>query len=94
MRKTKPKERERNPENTGDVWQRAFGDMCVGLDKFGSGEILDLLVTNAHRDRVVFALLTTYPRVVATVGFLSGFRYNIKVSKRLFKKLQREHCIL
>ncbi len=91
MRKSKPKEHK--PDSTEDVWERAFGDLCVGLDKFGSKEILDLLVTHAHRDRVVFGLLITYPRVTATVEFLSTLRA-VKVSKRLFHKFQRERCIL
>ncbi len=91
MKRSKPKER--NPENTEDVWERAFGDMCAGLDKFGPNEILDLLVAHSHRDRVVHQLLITYPGVVATVEFLSTLR-TVKVSKRLFRKLEREHCIL
>ena len=92
MKRNKPKEHK--PEDTEDLWQRAFGDMCAGLDKFGPGEILDLLVVNAHRDRVVYELLVTYPGVVATGRFLSNVRYTVKVSNRLFKKLQKEHCIL
>ena len=91
MKRNKPKEHK--PENTEDLWQRAFGDMCAGLDKFGPGEILDLLVVNAHRDRVVYELLATYPGVVTIGKFLSTLR-TVKVSKRLFKKLQKEHCIL
>ena len=38
MKRDKPKEHK--PENTEDLWQRAFGDMCAGLDKFGPDEIL------------------------------------------------------
>ncbi len=86
--------RENKPETIEDVWERAFNSMCSGLDKYGRYEILDLLVANAHRDRVVNQLLITYPGVVAMGNFLSRFRYNVKVSKRLFKRLQREHCIL
>ena len=88
------KSKENKPGSTEDLWTVAFDSMCAGLDKYGPGEILTLLVTNAHRDRVVHELLATYPGVVATGRFLSGFRYNVKVSKRLFKKLQREHCII
>jgi hypothetical protein len=88
------KSKENKPESVESVWEKAFGDMCTGLDKYGCYEILTLLVTNSHRDRVVHELLATYPGVVATGKFLSNFRYNVKVSKRLFKKLQREHCIL
>jgi len=91
MKRNKPKEHK--PEDTEDLWQRAFGDMCAGLDKFGPGEILDLLVVNAHRDRVVYELLATYPGVVTIGKFLSTLR-TVKVSKRLFKKLQREGCII
>jgi len=88
------KSKDDKPESVESVWEKAFGDMCTGLDKYGCYEILTLLVTNSHRDRVVHELLATYPGVVATGKFLSNFRYNVKVSKRLFKKLQREHCIL
>ncbi len=93
MRKSKPKEQEHKPDNTKDVWERAFGDMCRSLDKFGRYEILDLLVTHAHRDRIVNQLLVIYPGVTATVEFLSTLR-TVKVSKRLFNKFQRERCIL
>ena len=88
------KSKENKPESVEDVWEKAFGDMCSGLDKFGRYEILNLLVANSHRDRVVNDLLATYPAVVATGKFLSSFRFTVKVSKRLYKKLQREHCIL
>ncbi len=91
MKRNKPKETK--PDSGEDLWQRAFGDMCAGLDKFGPDEILDLLVTNAHRDRVVYELLATYPGVVTIGKFLSTLR-TVKVSKRLFKKLQREGCII
>ena len=86
--------KENKPESVESVWEKAFGDMCAGLDKYGRYEILNLLVANSHRDRVVNDLLATYPGVVATGKFLSNFRFTVKVSKRLFKKLQREHCIL
>jgi hypothetical protein len=82
------------PDRVEDVWEKAFGDMCSGLDKYGRYEILTLLVANAHRDRVVRDLLASYPAVVATGDFFSSFRFTVKVSKRLFKKLQREHCII
>jgi hypothetical protein len=88
------KSKERKPDSGESMWEKAFGDMCTGLDKYGRYEILNLLVTNSHRDRVVNELLVTFPGVVATGKFLSNFRYNVKVSRRLFKKLQREHCIL
>jgi hypothetical protein len=90
MSRSKSKDK---PESVEDVWEKAFGDMCSGLDKFGRYEILNLLVANSHRDRVVNELLATYPGVVATGKFLSNFR-TVKVTKRLFKKLQRQHCIL
>ena len=88
------KSKERKPDSGESVWEKAFGDMCTGLDKYGRYEILNLLVANSRRDKVVNELLATYPGVVATGKFLSNFRYNVKVSRRLFKKLQREHCIL
>ena len=82
------------PSSVGSVWEEAFTSMCDGLDRFGRYEILNILVANSHRDRVVFNLLAIYPGVAATERFLSRFRFTVKVSKRLFKKLQREHCIL
>ena len=88
------KSKENKPDRVEDVWEKAFGDMCSGLDKFGRYEILNLLVANSHRDRVVNDLLATYPAVVATGKFLSNFRFTVKVSKRLYKKLQREGCII
>ena len=91
---SRSKSKDDNPESVEDVWEKAFGDMCSGLDKFGRYEILNLLVANSHRDRVVNDLLVTYPSVVATGNFLSNFRFTVKVSKRLFKKLQRQHYIL
>ncbi len=94
MRKSKLKEQEHKPENTEDLWEKAFDEMCKSLDKYGCDEILHILIANSHKDIVVHHLLLTYPRVVAGAGFLSGFRYNIKVSKRLFQKLKRERCIL
>ena len=88
------KSKERKPESGESVWEKAFGDMCDGLDRFGRYEILNILVANSHRDRVVNDLLATYPSVVATGEFLSSFRFTVKVSKRLFQRLQREGCIL
>ena len=88
------KSKDDKPDSVEDVWEKAFGDMCAGLDKYGRYEILTLLVANSHRDTVVNDLLATYPSVVATGKFLSNFRFTVKVSKRLFKKLEREHCIL
>ena len=88
------KSKENKPESVESVWEKAFGDMCAGLDKYGPDEILRILIANSHHDIVCRDLLLTYPQVVATGKFLSSFRYNVKVSKRLFQRLQREGCIL
>jgi hypothetical protein len=82
------------PDSIEDVFQKAFGEMCSALDRFGPGEILNILIANSHHDIVCRDLLLTYPQVVATGKFLSNFRFTVKVSKRLFKKLQREGCII
>ncbi len=91
MKRSKPKDK---PDRVEDMWEKAFNSMCSGLDKYGRYEILNLLAANAHKDKIVNQLLVTYPGVVAMGNFLSGFRYNVKVSKRLFRKLEREHSIL
>jgi len=86
--------KENKPESLESVWEKAFADMCAGLDKYGPDEILRILIANSHHDIVCRDLLLTYPQVVATGKFLSNFRFTVKVSKRLFKKLQREGCII
>ena len=88
------KSRGDEPKSREEVFRQAFEKMCLALDKFGPEEILNILIANSHNDIICRDLLLTYPQVVATGKFLSSFRYNVKVSKRLFKKLQREHCIL
>ena len=81
------------PNSVEDVWQRAFGDMCKGLDKFGEAEILDLLVTHSRRDVIMNGLLIRYPSVVALGNFLSRMPIQ-KVNKRTFKRLERKGCLL
>jgi len=46
------KEPRNTPNSAEDVWRSALGHMCSGLDKYGPGEILNLLVTNSHRDEI------------------------------------------
>jgi hypothetical protein len=60
------------PNSVEDVWQRAFGDMCVALDAYGPREILHLLVINSRRDEVVHQLLLRFPTVVALGDFLAS----------------------
>ncbi len=97
MKRSKSKgneSKEHKPDSVESVWEKAFGAMCAGLDEYGRYEILNILVSNSHRDRVCHELLTTYPGVTSIGEFLRNFHFNVKVSKRLFIKLQREHCIL
>jgi len=56
----------------GDVFKKAFDDMCKSLDKYGPAEILHLLAVHSRQDPVVHQLLLTYPQVVATGKFLAG----------------------
>jgi hypothetical protein len=88
QRKSKDK-----PNSVEDVFQKAFGDMCKSLDKFGEAEILDLLVTHSRRDIIVGELLVRYPSVVALGDFLSRMPIQ-KVNKRTFKKLQKRGCVI
>ena len=81
------------PITRQDILKIAFQDMCKGLDKFGPGEILDLLVIHSRRDEVVRYLLTQYPTTVALGNFLSRMPIQ-KVNKRTFKRLQKRGCIV
>jgi len=91
MPNRKKSEGENNhPEN---ISEKPVQVMCKSLDKFGPSEVLHLLTANAHNDPICLNLLTQFPTVVSLSEFLHTLP-TIKVSKRLFKKLEREHCIL
>jgi hypothetical protein len=81
------------PDSVEDLWQKAFGDMCKSLDKFGEAEILDLLVTHSRQDVIVNELLSKFPSVVALGNFLSRMPV-WKVSKRTLKRLEKSRCLL
>lgn len=88
----KPKE-PNNPKSEGEVFKKAFEDMCRGLDRFGPKEILNLMVIHSHRDDIVHHLLVQFPTVVAWSDFLHTLPVR-KVNKRTFKRLQRSGCIV
>lgn len=70
-----------------------FMEMCKALDNFGPREILNILVENARRDEIVLQLLVRFPTTVSLGEFLATLR-TVKVSKRIFKKLQRKGYVI
>ncbi len=87
------KETDDKPHTREEVLDKAFMAMCKGLDSYGPREILNILVENARRDEIVLQLLVRFPTTVVLGEFLGTLR-TVKVSKRLFKKLQREGYII
>src|SRR4030042_6325939 len=67
--------------------------MCKALDTFGPKEILNILVENARQDDIILQLLVQFPTVVSLSEFLHTLP-TIKVSKRIFKKLQRKGYVI
>lgn len=90
MKGDEPREQIKSRE---EVWDEPFVAMCKGLDKFGPREILNILVENARQDEIVFQLLLRFPTTVSLSEFLATLR-TVKVSKRIFKKLQREGYVI
>ena len=84
---------EDEPKSKEEVFEKAFEDMCKGLDRFGPKEILNLMVIHSHRDDIVHHLLVQFPTVVAWSDFLHTLPVR-KVNKRTFKRLQRSGCIV
>ena len=82
-----------NPGSKEEVFEKAFEDMCKGLDRFGPKEILNLMVAHSHRDDIVHHLLVQFPTVVAWSDFLHTLPVR-KVNKRTFKRLQRSGWIV
>ncbi len=76
-----------------EVFKKAFGDMCKALDKFGPGEILDLLIIHSRQDPVARNLLTLFPTVVSVGKFLSTLPI-VKVDKRTYKGLKKRGCLI
>ncbi len=88
-----PNKPEDSPRTREEVLEKAFDDMCKGLNKFGPREILNLMIIHSHRDQVVQHLLTRFPRVVAICDFLSTLPVQ-EVNERTLKRLQRSGCIV
>ena len=90
MNRNKPKD---TPNSVEDVFQRAFGEMCSALDKFGPEEILNILTENSRTDTICQNLLLRFPTTVAFGNFLSTLPV-IKVNKRTLKRLEKRGCLL
>ncbi len=88
-----PNKPEDAPKTMEEVLKRAFGDMCMGLNKFGPREILNLMVIHSHRDEVVQYLLTRFPAVVAVGDFLNTLPVQ-EVNEKTLKHLQRSGCVV
>ena len=87
------KSRGDEPKSREEVFREAFEKMCLALDKFGPGEVLRILTENSRNDTICRDLLTRFPTVVSLSEFLHTLP-TIKVSKRIFKKLQRKGYVI
>jgi hypothetical protein len=90
MNRNKPED---EPKSIEDVQQKAFNSMIESLNRYGPTEVLHLLTENSHTDTVCLNLLTRFPTVVSLSEFLHTLP-TIKVSKRIFKKLQRKGYVI
>ena len=90
MNRNKPKD---EPNSIEDVQQKAFNSMIESLNRFGPGEILNILIANSRNDTICLNLLAQFPTVVSLSEFLHTLP-TIKVSKRIFKKLQRKGYVI
>jgi hypothetical protein len=90
MNRNKPKD---EPNSIEDVQQKAFNSMIESLNRYGPTEVLHLLAENSRNDTVCLNLLTRFPTVVSLSEFLHTLP-TIKVSKRIFKKLQRKGYVI
>lgn len=81
------------PDSVEDVFQKAFGEMCSALDKYGPDEILRILIANSDSDKICLNLLLRFPTTVAFGNFLSTLPV-IKVNKRTLKRLEKSRCLL
>ena len=90
MNRNKPKD---EPNSIEDVQQKAFNSMIESLNRYGPTEILRILTENSRNDTVCRDLLTRFPTVVSLSEFLHTLP-TIKVSKRIFKKLQRKGYVI
>ena len=90
MNRNKPKD---EPNSIEDVQQKAFGEMCSALDRFGPNEVLHILITNSRNDTICRDLLLRFPTTVALGEFLSTLPV-IKVNKRTLKRLEKRGCLI
>jgi hypothetical protein len=90
MNRNKPKD---EPNSIEDVQQKAFNSMIESLNRYGPTEILRILTENSRNDTICRDLLTRFPMVVSLSEFLHTLP-TIKVSKRIFKKLQKRGCVI
>lgn len=87
------KSKDDKPENREEIWDKAFLDMCKGLDAYGPREILNILVENARHDEIVLQLLLRFPTVVVLGEFLHSLPIQ-KVNKRTLKRLERKGWLI
>jgi len=93
------KSKDDKPKSEEDIWDKAFLDMCKGLDAYGPREILNILVENARHDEIVFQLLTRFPTVVVLGEFLhslpiqKSIKENSKSSRRAAAFSDRQEII-
>ena len=80
------------PDSVEDVWQKAFGEMCSALDRFGPGEVLQILIANSHNDIICRDLLLRFPTVVSLSEFLHTLPI-VKVNKKMLKRLEKRGLI-
>jgi len=75
------------------IMEKASGDLCESLAKFGPNEVLNLLVIHSHRDPVMGNLLTGFPRLVSMAKFLKTLP-TVKVNKRTLNRLKKRGCLV
>jgi hypothetical protein len=87
------KSKQHKSESEEDILQKAYQDMLKGLNKFGPGEILNILVQNACHDAVVFQLLLRFATTVSASEFLNSLKV-IRTDKRTFNRLRKRGWVL
>ena len=59
-----------NKEDWKKILEEASKELCKSIEKFGSNEVLGLLILHAHNDAIAYDLLTKFPMVVSLREFL------------------------
>ena len=90
---SRSKSKDDKPKSKEEIWDKAFLDMCKGLDAYGPREILNILVENARHDEIVFQLLSRFPTTVVLAEFLHTLPV-IKVNKKTLKRLERKGWLI